>query len=108
MRHICDAAGLWLAGARRRRGAQNLPPVTAADAATVFSGTPTIIDVLANDSDPEGGPLTIPAATAAQGTVAIRPDRTLLYTSPVGFTGTDTVTYAARDALGRRLKGRWR
>ncbi len=103
MRHIGDLAGLLLA--QRKRGPGNLPPVTAPDAATVFSGTPTIIDVLANDSDPEGGQLTIASATAAQGTVAIRPDRTLLYTSAPGFTGVDVVTYVARDPLGGQTPG---
>jgi hypothetical protein len=109
MRHICDAAGQWLAGARRRRGAPNpqpnLPPVTTADAATVFARTPTVIAVLANDSDPEGGPLTVAAATAAEGEVEIRPDGTLLYISSPGFTGIDTVTYAARDAQGAEAQG---
>jgi hypothetical protein len=105
MRHICALARLLLAGDRRRRTPPNLLPVTAPDAATVFSATPTIIDVLANDSDPEGGLLTIASATALQGTVQVRPDRTLLYTSATGFTGTDTVTYTARDPLGAQRTG---
>jgi hypothetical protein len=105
MRHISNLARLLLAGDRRKRTPPNLPPVTAADAATVFSATPTIIDVLANDSDPEGGLLTIAAATTSQGTVQVRPDRTLLYTSAAGFTGTDTVTYTARDPLGAQRSG---
>jgi hypothetical protein len=103
MRHIGDLAGLLLA--QRKRGPGNLPPVTAPDAASVFSGTPTIIDVLANDSDPEGGQLTIVSATAEQGTVAIRPDRTLLYTSAPGFTGADVVTYVAGDPQGGQTPG---
>ncbi len=79
--------------------------MTIADAATVFSATPTIINVLANDSDPDGGLLTVASASAVQGTVQIRPDRTLLYTSSPGFTGTDTVTYVAQDPLGAQRTG---
>jgi hypothetical protein len=105
MRHIVKLARLLLAGDRRKRTPPNLPPVTAPDAATVFSATPTIVDVLANDSDPEGGLLTIASATALQGTVQIRPDRTILYTSAAGFAGTDTVTYVARDPLGAQRSG---
>lgn len=105
MRHINHVARFLIAGDRRRRVAPNLPPATAPDSATVFSATPTIIDVLANDSDPEGGLLTIASATALQGAVQVRPDRTLLYTSAAGFTGVDTVTYAAQDPGGAQRSG---
>ncbi|MGD8931462.1 MAG: Ig-like domain-containing protein, partial [Chromatiales bacterium] len=43
----------------------NLPPVGNPDAATVVEGNTITIDVLANDSDPEGQPLTIAAYSAA-------------------------------------------
>ena len=39
----------------------NSPPVAVADTATTTAGTPVNIDVLANDSDPNGDPLTITA-----------------------------------------------
>jgi hypothetical protein len=110
MRYLSDAADLWLAGAPRHRGAlagppPNQPPVTAADAATVFAETPTVIDVLANDSDPEGGVLSLLSAVAEFGTAEIRPDGTLLYTSALGFTGTDTVAYVAADPLQAEAPG---
>jgi len=121
MKHLCDAAGLWLAGTPRWGGAApageppvepppveppaNLPPVTAPDAVTVFAATPTIVDVLANDIDPEGGPLSLVSATATLGTVVVLPEGTLLYTPPPGFTGSDAVVYVAADALGAETEG---
>ncbi len=110
MRYLSDPAGLWLAGWPRRRGGAGTPPVNQApivadDAATVFAETPTVIDVLGNDSDPEGGLLTLASATAALGTATIRPDGTLLYTAPPGFTGTDQVDYVAADPLLAETQG---
>jgi len=43
----------------------NLPPVVADDSAEVVEGRSIAINVLANDSDPEGQPLTINSFTAA-------------------------------------------
>jgi PKD repeat protein len=40
----------------------NLAPAAAPDSATTVRDTPVTIDVLANDSDPNGDPLTIPAS----------------------------------------------
>ena len=102
MRDLADAAGLWLAGVPRRgigSGSPplNLPPIAVADTATVFAETPTVIDVLANDSDPEGGTLTLRSAVAEFGTVEVLPEGTLLYSSQPGFTGTDTVAYVVVD-----------
>lgn len=110
MRHLCDPAGFWLAGMPRGRPPAgpppaNLPPVTGADSVTVFAATPTIIDVLANDIDPEGGPLTLVSATAVTGAAEVLPDGRLLYTPPPGFTGPDSVDYVAADAAGAESAG---
>ena len=110
MRYLFDPSGLWLAGVPLRRGASgtpppNQPPVTVADTATVFAETPTVIDVLGNDGDPEGGVLVLRSAVAEFGTVEIGLNETLLYTSPPGFTGTDTVTYVAADQLQAETGG---
>ena len=58
------------------------------------------IDVLGNDSDPDGDPLTVIAATASNGTVSINPDGTLDYQPDLGFSGPDTITYAVDDGNG--------
>jgi hypothetical protein len=76
-----------------------------ADSAAVFADTATILDLLANDSDPEGGALRLVSASAVSGTVAVEPGGRLLYTPAPGFTGTDTVTYTAADPLGAATQG---
>ena len=82
------------------------PPVAGEDAATVIAGGSITIDVLANDTDPEGGPLTVVTAAAESGTVSIEADGTLLYIAAVGFTGTDTISYTIEDAGGNTAEGR--
>ncbi|WP_396349538.1 Ig-like domain-containing protein, partial [Dickeya solani] len=46
---------------------------------------PVTVDVLANDTDVDGNPLTVTAATAGHGTVVINPDGTLTYTPNANF-----------------------
>ncbi|QGQ20469.1 tandem-95 repeat protein [Cellulomonas sp. JZ18] len=78
----------------------NGAPVVAPDAATARAGEPVTIDVLANDADPEGGPLTLVGVTQpASGSVAVVGGR-LVHTPAPGFTGTVTFTYTVADATG--------
>jgi uncharacterized repeat protein (TIGR01451 family) len=59
--------------------------------------------VLANDFDPDGDlPLTAVDLddSMTQGTVTLNPDGSFDYTPPVGFDGTDSFVYTARDATG--------
>ena len=58
------------------------------------------IDVLANDSDPDGDPLSVNAASVDRGQVAIQPDGRLLYTPPADFSGTATISYTVSDPDG--------
>ena len=59
------------------------------------------INVLTNDVDADGDPLTISSATSQQGgTVSINPDGTLNYQAPANFSGEDTITYSVTDAAG--------
>ncbi|WP_440055533.1 Ig-like domain-containing protein [Pseudoalteromonas sp. T1lg65] len=82
----------------------NKAPVVVDDSATT-NGKPLVIDVLANDSDPEGTALELVSATAAQGVVQINTDNTLSYTPKSGFEGTDTITYVVRDQYGATAQG---
>ena len=77
----------------------NDPPVARPDTGS-SSGNPIVIDVLANDTDPNGHPLTVIGATAGNGSVTIGPDGSLTYTPAPGFTGTDTLTYTVSDGFG--------
>ncbi len=75
------------------------PPVALPDNASTLQDTDVIIEVLQNDFDPDGDPLTIAEVSpASNGTVSIAPDRTTVTYSPDdGFTGNDTFTYIVRD-----------
>ena len=65
----------------------DLPPVVAADQATVVAGGTVRIDVLRNDADPEGEALTLSTAIADQGQVSITPEGMLSYTAFAGSPG---------------------
>lgn len=76
----------------------NTPPAAVADSASTFPDTLVTIDVLANDFDADGDPLTVDAVTqGSDGTVTINPDDTVDYDPDPGFTGTDQFTYDVSD-----------
>ena len=66
---------------------QNSNPDAVDDTEETPFETAVEIDVLNNDSDVNGDPLTVASASAANGTVTINPDGTLLYTPNDGFSG---------------------
>lgn len=77
-------------------------PVAANDTAFTTADTAVDIDVLANDSDPDGDPLTVSAfdATSAQGgTVSCTPAGVCNYAPGAGFTGSDTFGYTVSDSV---------
>jgi Bacterial Ig domain/Fibronectin type III domain len=75
-------------------------PVATADAAATAEDTPVTIAVLANDTDPDGNPLTITAVTqGAHGTIATN-GTALTYTPAANFAGTDAFTYTVTDGQG--------
>lgn len=83
----------------------NDAPVVQADAAETRSGESVLIDVLANDSDPNGDELALVAVSgASNGTPSIVGDQ-IRYAPNDGFTGTDAFTYTVRDAGGAEASG---
>lgn len=79
----------------------NCPPVAEDDAAATIAGSPVTVDVLANDSDPDGDTLTVTGNTdPANGSVVDNGDGTFTYTPNNGFTGDDTFTYTISDGNG--------
>ena len=59
------------------------------------------INVLGNDTDSDGNPLTVTnAVSAAGGVVTINADGTLSYQAPANFTGPDTINYTIDDGAG--------
>ena len=76
----------------------NESPVAADDTATTEQNTAVDINVLANDVDPEGDPLTVTLdQQGANGTAVVNQDGTITYTPVDGFTGADTFTYQISD-----------
>lgn len=79
---------------------KNQAPNAANDAATTPNNTAVTLNVLGNDSDPDGDALTITGVgTAANGTTAIQNGK-IVYTPKPGFSGTDTFTYTVSDGKG--------
>ena len=78
----------------------NDAPVAVTDTATVLEDAETIsIDVLANDTDEEGDPLTLlSVTTSGTGTVTIN-GGLLEYTPVINYNGTEEVTYTVSDGL---------
>jgi len=77
----------------------NQPPVAANDAVSTLSNAAVSLDPRTNDSDPEGGALTIVSVSAASsGSAAVTGGGTgVTYTPAANFTGTATFTYTVRD-----------
>ena len=81
----------------------NRPPLVVDDSATTDQGTAVTLNVLANDTDPDGDALTITAFSATSmegGTVSCTSAGLCTYTPPMGFTGSDAFTYTASDGRG--------
>jgi hypothetical protein len=81
----------------------NGAPVAIDDAATAETNVEQVIDVLANDSDPDADALVIDSVESPSvggGTVVINLDHTISYTSAPGFTGIDSFSYTASDGQG--------
>ncbi len=87
----------------------NIAPVAANDTATTAANTAVTINVLANDSDADGGSLSLSSVTnPTNGTVAINNNGTpgnltddfVTYTPNTGFSGKDSFTYQISDGQG--------
>jgi uncharacterized protein (TIGR03382 family) len=79
----------------------NDPPDAVDDAFTVAQNSgATVLNVLANDTDPDGDTLTVTAVTQpANGTVTLT-GGTVRFTPVAGFTGTTTFMYTVSDPGG--------
>ncbi len=76
----------------------NVAPVAVDDAASTDEDTPVDVNVLANDTDADGDPLSVASFTQpAHGSVALA-GAMLRYTPAANFNGTDTFQYRASDA----------
>ncbi|QYX66870.1 putative Ig domain-containing protein [Shewanella putrefaciens] len=82
----------------------NTAPTAVNDSTVTDDRTSLLLDVLSNDSDPDGNALTLVSATAQQGTVSIETNK-LRYIPKTGFDGVDTVSYRISDGLGGEATG---
>ena len=78
----------------------NDPPIAQDDSAATDEDTPVTIDVLANDSDPDGDLVAIASVTQPPHGSVVKSASTLTYTPDPGFNGVDTFTYAVSDGNG--------
>ena len=78
----------------------NDAPIAANDSATTPQNTAVVINVLTNDSDPDGGTLTLIAFTQPTNGVAVPSGGGLVYSPFNGFRGSDGFNYAIADGQG--------
>jgi len=85
--------------------ANSLPEAVEDSAGTVGQSLVTI-DVLGNDSDPDGALLTIAGFSQGSNGTVVQDGDKLVYTAAEGFVGTDTFTYAVTDGSGESVTSR--
>ena len=79
----------------------NHPPEAVDDSETTDEDTPVTVEVLANDSDPDGDDLSIIGTTEpASGSITLNDDGTITYTPDADFSGEDSFTYTISDGNG--------
>jgi len=80
---------------------QSAPPVAGDDSAVTSRETDVVINVLANDSDPDGDPLVVDGIDEPRhGLVFANANGSLTYRPDFDFTGTDRFRYWASDGQG--------
>ena len=83
----------------------NSPAHPSDDSAETIKNTPVTVDVLANDTDPDGDPLAIYAVSAPQNGNAVQnSDNTITYTPNQNFAGSDSFSYYVSDG---KQDGSW-
>ena len=79
----------------------NDPPLAGDDSAETPEDTPVTIAVLANDSDPDGDPLTVvEVSSPTHGTAVVADTGAVVYTPESDYHGTDRFTYVVGDESG--------
>ncbi|QSX31024.1 thrombospondin type 3 repeat-containing protein [Shewanella cyperi] len=84
---------------------QNQLPVAQLDSAAILDSQVLVIDVLANDTDPDGDSLSIIDASVDNGSVELLADNTLRYTPSSGFSGEAVISYQVSDGFGGSAQG---
>jgi hypothetical protein len=90
----------WIGSLPVNSGSGNHAPTALADSALTAFQTEVDIDLLANDSDPDGDPLTIINLTQPASGVVNQSGGLVTYTPASGFSGNVTFTYQVDDSGG--------
>lgn len=84
----------------------NTPPVAVADGGTFDEDTVFTLNVLDNDTDADGHPLTlVDVSTPGHGTVTFLADGTVVYTPDAHYSGPDEFRYVVTDGHGASVEG---
>ncbi len=95
---VSDDYQFYLTGYWSLEPSENQPPVANDDSVSTDADTPVVIDVLANDTDPDGDPIDVLDHTQpAHGTAVLNPDNTITYTPDPGYSGPDSFDYVISD-----------
>jgi hypothetical protein len=79
----------------------NKLPIAKNDVVTAKSGKAVSLNVLANDSDPDGDALTVLGATVpSHGSIRWQDKQTIIYTPRADYTGWDNFAYTITDSRG--------
>jgi Bacterial Ig domain/RTX calcium-binding nonapeptide repeat (4 copies)/Divergent InlB B-repeat domain len=79
---------------------RNRPPNAVDDALLATEDTPSSLNVLANDSDPDGDPVSFVGATAGSHGAVNCVSGVCTYTPAADYNGTDSFTYTISDGRG--------
>ncbi len=81
-------------------------PILGTDIRTILEDDSTTLNVLSNDSDPDGDPLTIAdIIQSANGVATLTGDSTIKYIPNENFFGADTFYYVVNDGFGAMVNG---
>jgi hypothetical protein len=84
----------------------NMPPIVANDSASTMLETDIVIDLLANDTDPDGDTIVVDGIVQpTNGKVFDNGDGTITYQPDFDFIGTDEFKYWTTDNLGHYVPG---
>jgi hypothetical protein len=79
---------------------RNALPIAKDDAAVARRHDPVVVDVLANDADPDFDPLTITAVGTTTAGTAVIDDGRIVFTARRGFSGPASFAYTVADPKG--------
>lgn len=77
----------------------NRPPAAVDDSVTTDEDTPVVVDVLANDVDPDGDTLSVAAVTSGTHGAVVNGGTVVTYMPDVDYCGDDSFAYVATDGV---------